>query len=1267
MKILATLPTGAPGRLRHLVVQAPDRARVGDLRERLAAEGHDERPVDLGPAPADAPLLHGCSIGTSCEETVAPVASVLVMAGPDSGRGAPLHPGRWLTIGRDPGCDLTIEDPGLSRRHLRVRQERDQIRVEDLGSTNGVTWHSGSGPFWTPGTTLLAGSSRLLLVAGSEPPLVTSPFDGRHLVRPWPRVLPEPPAVELVTPAPSARRTVRPPSVWSWSLPLLVSGLVALALRMPWLLLFGVLGPAMVLGQWLGDRRTARVEYEEALVARGTALARLEEDRAEVLRTELAQRRARDPGVMGARTRVLPHPSVDLWSSVGAPWRVVLGEGQVTSLVTLDGMSQTLGDAPITLELEPGRPIAIVGRKPWREALARSLVLQLATAHPPADLTFRVDPDHPPAGWDLLAWLPHTQSSPADGQRSIRWGHDLLLLDNRREVPPGVTCVVLESPAVGCLQVPGEPDVRFRPTLLAAPLARALARRLAPLTDGTQRQASAATTLGTLLDWPTDRSEAGRLWATDRVCLRVPVGTGPEGVPVELDLAIDGPHALVAGTTGSGKSELLRTWVTALAIRNPPDRLSFLLIDYKGGSSLAECAGLPHATGLVTDLDPQLAERVLVSLQAELKRREAVLARAGARDVKDYDGPDLPRLVIVIDEFRVLREELPAFLDGLIRVAAVGRSLGLHLVLATQRPAGVITPDLRANVNLRIALRLRDEADSRDVIESSAAALIPEGCPGAALLRTGSGAPRTIQVAPAAARPEASQDDWDIVEVSDLWSGFAALRAGAAAPPASSLGGLPALLSEEARRRGMSSRPVWIPPLPEHVGGSEVPSGTWALADHPESQSRSPLRWEPGRTGSIGVLGSGRSGRSAALASLVHSAAPTWLYVLDPGRGLQDSWLKIHPGLRAWVGPDDRAHGIRTLEVLGEELDRRRLDPERAAEQVVIVLDGWDRWLEAYGELEAGRGVDLALRLLREGRSAGLHLAISGDRSLLIGKVAAALPETWALRLHDPGELSLSGLRREQIPQSPPPGRAVRLSDGLLAQVVVTGRDILPADLAAPADHANPGPSPTETLTDPEQVTSLRSSAPPQVVALPTECRAEGWAVGGDDAAPIPLPRGSMLVLGPPRSGVSSTLHRLLDQDGAEAGPRVVTIPDPSTWDEGELARALAADPHTVLVDQAHLLAGTTTEDLVLDWSRRTRGRLLVGGDLEACSNQFRGLAAHLATGRRGVILGAHSGRDGHVLGVTLPVGDPQVPGRGLLVDRGQITRIQVSRPRAAP
>ena len=226
----------------------------------------------------------------------------------------------------------------------------------------------------------------------------------------------------------------------------------------------------------------------------------------------------------------------------------------------------------------------------------------------------------------------------------------------------------------------------------------------------------------------------------DRQGLRAVIGQ-QSGAPLVVDLRHDGPHVLVAGTTGAGKSELLQTMVAGLATMHSPHEVTFLLVDYKGGAAFKECVDLPHTIGLVTDLDRNEVRRALVSLNAELHYRERLLQRADAKDLVEMETkghPDTPpSLVIVVDEFAALAKEVPEFVDGVVDVALRGRSLGLHLVLATQRPAGVITGQIRANTNLRIALRMSADDESDDVIGSSVAAAIERRLPGRAVARIG--------------------------------------------------------------------------------------------------------------------------------------------------------------------------------------------------------------------------------------------------------------------------------------------------------------------------------------------------------------------------------------------------------------------------------------------------------------------------------------------------------------------------------------------------
>ncbi|MGN9783549.1 FtsK/SpoIIIE domain-containing protein [Nonomuraea sp. ZG12] len=277
-----------------------------------------------------------------------------------------------------------------------------------------------------------------------------------------------------------------------------------------------------------------------------------------------------------------------------------------------------------------------------------------------------------------------------------------------------------------------------------------LARALSPIRDvSRQDTAGQLPDAVRLLDLLALRSLSGQELAArwhDQGSTRALIGTGPDG-PFSIDLRLDGPHALIAGTTGAGKSELLQTLISSLAVANRPDQLTFVLIDYKGGAAFKECTRLPHTVGMVSDLDGHLTQRALDSLGAEIRRRERLLLAAGAKDIEDYTGHPLPRLVLIIDEFAALVAELPDFVTGLVDIARRGRSLGIHLILATQRPAGVVTADIQANTSLRIALRVTEPAESADVIDMPDAAHISKSTPGRCYVKSGAGAATAVQTA----------------------------------------------------------------------------------------------------------------------------------------------------------------------------------------------------------------------------------------------------------------------------------------------------------------------------------------------------------------------------------------------------------------------------------------------------------------------------------------------------------------------------------------
>ncbi|MEM7341019.1 MAG: FtsK/SpoIIIE domain-containing protein [Actinomycetota bacterium] len=459
-----------------------------------------------------------------------------------------------------------------------------------------------------------------------------------------------------------------------------------------------------------------------------------------------------------------------------------------------------------------------------------------------------------------------------------------------------------------------------------------------------------------------------------------------ESGPLEIDLVADGPHALIAGTTGAGKSELLRTMVVSLAARYRPDELNVVLIDFKGGGAFDVFARLPHNVGVVTDLDEHLASRALQCLRAELRYREHRLRDAGVNDIGDLepemDNP-LPRLAIIVDEFATLAAELPEFLNSLVDVAQRGRSLGIHLVLATQRPSGVIDGKIRANTNLRIALRVQDDHDSNDVIGSGAAADIDRRVPGRALARFGASELVGFQTALVSMQ---SQDQvgpalrLDTFELVGPTSGAVLAPIAETNDPhgAGNTGGRPEAVADSdritpptptdivcyveatrvaAQKLGIADpRVPWPDPLPATLSAEQlladadvdggVVAGTgkagtsddsrghgaawttpFGLADRPDEQRREPAWWGPS-DGNLLVYGLGPAPAAQAVSTVAlglahrHGADDFHLYVLDYVGSL--SALSTLPHVGAYVTSEDDERLLRTVQRIEDELDRRR-------------------------------------------------------------------------------------------------------------------------------------------------------------------------------------------------------------------------------------------------------------------------------------------------------------------------------------------------------
>jgi S-DNA-T family DNA segregation ATPase FtsK/SpoIIIE len=992
---------------------------------------------------------------------------------------------------------------------------------------------------------------------------------------------------------------------------------------------------------------------------------------------------------------------------------------------------------------------------------------------------------------ELLAIISARQQAASDaGQREARFRPDIVvILDGSRKLRalPGAVQLLQEGPQVGvyavCLdteeqllpaecqavvvaesggvrvqQAMAETLPQIRPDVVQPDWCARLSRSIAPIRDVSDADAAAVIPASArLLDLlgmePPGAAEiAGRWRAGGRSTLAV-VGESYDG-PFGIDISKDGPHALIAGTTGSGKSELLQTIVASLAVANRPDEMTFVLIDYKGGSAFAECARLPHTVGMVTDLDPHQVARALVSLSAELTRREHILAAAGAKDIEAYlllvdarQARPLPRLVVVIDEFAAMSRELPDFVTGLVNIAQRGRSLGLHLILATQRPSGVVSADIRANTNLRIALRVTDPAESADVIGVADAASIAQSTPGRAYVRLGHASLVPFQAGrvggrrpgtgPAVtARPWLAPLDWTSLGKPEPARPTGVTQQEAAVTDLT-------VLVEEIRHATRGSRiphphRPWLAPLPPvlllhdiapAVGGPDQMAGgshdlPFGIIDLPDSQQQQPAVLSLDTFTHLMAAGAPRSGRSqllrtiAGALALTHSSADVHLYGIDCGNGALLPLAEL-PHCGAVVSRAQTERAARLLKRLAAELTSRQellaaagfgdIREQRAAvpqaerlPHVFVLLDRWEGFTTTLGDLEAGRLTEILTRLLTEGASVGMHLVMTGDRSLLLGRISSLCEEKLIFKLAEKEDYRLAGLNPRDLPDDVPPGRAFRAGSGTELQVALLAPDASGQGQAA-ALQAIAMPCRSRDHAVPAAQRPFRVDVLPSHVSF-----ADAWqlrpvsagplwglvGVGGDTLAALGPDLASglpcFIVAGPAQSGRSTILLSMARSFLAAGTPVVLAAPRPSPLraladmagvlglfdrpelGEAELAGALASftGPGVVLVDDAELLrdCGAAGELSRLVSLGSDAGRALVlSGDAESIGVGFSGWQVEAKRARRGCLTAPSAMPEGDLIGVRLSrdaLGQPPRPGRCLL-HTGDGKLITVSVPAA--
>lgn len=722
-------------------------------------------------------------------------------------------------------------------------------------------------------------------------------------------------------------------------------------------LVFAVLGPFVAVAAMLDSRRQAARDRRRAAAERERALDRLDDEVA--LRHDLERERAwRD--APGARRVV--EERVPAWRE-RAPGDVVVGAGAVPSRVRVEGVpvddrdvelvrrAARLGDAPVTADVACG--LGFVGPRPLALAAARAAVVQCAHAVAPGTLAI-VGPSSPE--WRWLGSLPHACSSaPArlvvveggTAARSAREEPTLVVAAgaDAADLPPGLGTVV-EVHHRGRAIVHGGSPVEVVPELTSAAAAASWAERMADVARraGLQRGALLPNRVELLavLPGPADPS--------DRSSLRVPVGVGDEG-PVRLDLAA-GPHALVAGTSGSGKSEFLVTWIAALAAAYGPDRVAFLLVDFKGGAAFDPVAGLPHVTGVVTDLVEREAGRAVASIRAELRHREHVLKGAGARDVARLPSEVvLPRLVVVIDEFQAMVERFPDLGAVIADVAARGRSLGVHLVLASQRPNGVVRESVTANCGLRVSFRVLQRADSIAVVGVHDAASIEASAPGRAIADPGDGSVVRFQSA--------------IADPASIRRAGAS-HVGVPAPRRPWLDPLPSSLD-----LGSIADVLGAPPAPRPGGRLLL-----GVADDPDRQRRLAITWTPSEEGPLAVLGAAGSGRTSLLDAVAAQVADAY----GPG-----AVLRVE-GRRSEVWD--------ALERVGSAVAEHAADAPR-----LVVVDDVDTRFSGWSDEARVAAVAKLEAVLRGARDSGPAVVVSAARTTgLAAGVRDALTSTVLLR-----------------------------------------------------------------------------------------------------------------------------------------------------------------------------------------------------------------------------------------------------------------------------
>lgn len=543
--------------------------------------------------------------------------------------------------------------------------------------------------------------------------------------------------------------------------------------------------------------------------------------------------------------------------------------------------------------------------------------------------------------------------------------------------------------------------------------------------------------------------------------LQTPIGVDTRGEPFFLDLheKYHGPHGLVAGMTGSGKSEFIITYVLSLAVNYHPDEVAFILIDYKGGGLAGAFEDpdrgikLPHLAGTITNLDGAEVNRSLISIQSELRRRQAIFNQArkvsneGTMDIYKYqqlyrDGvvsEPMPHLFIISDEFAELKSQQPEFMDQLISAARIGRSLGVHLILATQKPSGVVDDQIWSNSKFRVCLKVQEKADSQEMIK----------CPDAAelsqtgrfylqvgfneLFALGQSAWCGAEYQPSETVAKTTDDSVQVVDNLGrvVLSVKPNKKCATTGTKSKQIVSIVSYLSALAAEEHISVRPLWLPPISGKIytedlerkygrsGGGMVLDPIVGEYDDPFNQKQDVLSIPLTAEGNCLVYGATGNGKTTFLTTLVHSLLKHHdvqalnLYILDYGA----ETLKVFesaPQVGGVMVSADEEKTVNFVKMLLSEMENRRslfsvYGGDHAAycqasgqtvPNIVVVMNNYAGFSEQFGELAESFNL-----LIRDGVKYGIYFVVTaGSLNDVRYRTQQNFRQLLTMQLNDPSD-----------------------------------------------------------------------------------------------------------------------------------------------------------------------------------------------------------------------------------------------------------------------